>query len=74
MDWLYNQTYAGFTGTAVRPTFRNRHPDDISVYARFDKQGKWEGYVRAFSDEQNPKDWGFGLQRTRSDLQLNRTV
>lgn len=56
MDRLYNQTHAGFTGTAVRPTFRNRHPDDMGVYAWFEAQGKLEGYVRAFPDEQNPKE------------------
>jgi len=56
MDQVYNQTHAGFTGTAIRPTFRNRHSDDIGVYAWFDEQGKLEGYVRAFPDEQNPKE------------------
>ena len=55
MDALYNQTHAGFTGTAIRPTFRKRHPDDIGVYAWFDEGGKLEGYIRAFPAEENPK-------------------
>ena len=52
---LYNQTHADFTGTAIRPTYRNRHPDDIGVYAWFDEQGKLEGYIRALPAEDNPK-------------------
>jgi hypothetical protein len=55
MDALYNQAHAAFTGTAIRPTYRNRHPDDIGVYAWFDEQGKLEGYIRAFPSEDNPK-------------------
>jgi len=55
MDELYNKTHAHFTGTAVRPTYRNRHPEDIGVYAWFDDNGKLEGYVRAFPTEDNPK-------------------
>lgn len=55
MDELYNQTHAHFTGTAVRPTYLNRHPEDIGVYAWFDDNGKLEGYVRVFPAEDNPK-------------------
>jgi predicted acetyltransferase len=33
MDALYNRTHEGFAGTAVRPTFRNKHHDDMGVYA-----------------------------------------
>ncbi len=55
MDALYNRTHAGFTGTAIRPTYRNRYLDDIGVYAWFDDQGKLEGYIRALPDEDNPK-------------------
>jgi len=55
MDALYNQTHAGFTGTAIRPTYRNRHPNHIGVYAWFDEQGKLEGYIRALPSEDNPK-------------------
>ena len=55
MDALYNQTHASYPGTAVRPTYRNRHPEDIGVYAWFDGQGELAGYVRAFPVEENPK-------------------
>lgn len=55
MDALYNQTHAHFTGTAIRPTFRNHHPEDIGVYAWFDDGGKLEGYIRALPTEENPK-------------------
>jgi hypothetical protein len=55
MDQLYNREYADYTGTAIRPTFHNRHPDDIGVYAWYDEQGKLEGYVRASPAEDNPK-------------------
>jgi len=55
MEALYNRAYAGFTGTAVRPTYRNRHPEDIGVYAWFDQQGALEGYIRAFPAEDNPR-------------------
>lgn len=55
MDELYNQTHAQFTGTAVRPTYLNRHPEDISVYAWFGDNGKLEGYIRVFPAEDDPK-------------------
>lgn len=55
MDALYNRTHAHFTGTAVRPTYRNRYPDDIGVYAWFDDGGRLDGYIRALPDEDNPK-------------------
>lgn len=55
MDELYNQTHAHFSGTAIRPTFRNRHPEDIGVYAWFDDNRILEGYIRAFPAEDNPK-------------------
>ena len=55
MDELYNKTHAQFTGTAVRPTYLNRHPEDIGVYAWFDENGKMEGYIRALPTEENPK-------------------
>lgn len=55
MDALYNRTHADFTGTAIRPTYYNRHPDDIGVYAWYDEGGKLAGYVRAFPAEENPK-------------------
>ena len=55
MDALYNRTHADFTGTAIRPTYRLRHPEDIGVYAWFDEAGTLAGYVRAFPAEENPK-------------------
>lgn len=55
MDALYNQVHAGFTGTALRPTYRNRYADDLGVYAWFDEGGNLDGYVRALPDEDNPK-------------------
>jgi hypothetical protein len=55
MDAVYNRTHADFTGTAIRPTYRLRHPEDIGVYAWFDQDGKLEGYIRAFPAEDNPK-------------------
>ena len=55
MDALYNQTHAGFTGTAVRPTFYNKHPEDLCVYAWGNAAGQLAGYVRAALDENDPK-------------------
>ncbi len=55
MDALYNQTHADFTGTAVRPTYRKRTPEDLGVSAWFDADEKLAGYVRAFPAEENPK-------------------
>jgi predicted acetyltransferase len=54
-DALYNETHAHFSGTAIRPTYLNRHADDICVYGWFDEQGKLEGYVRAQPSEEDPK-------------------
>ncbi len=55
MDTLYNQTHAAFPGTAVRPTYRNRHPEDLGVQAWFDASGKLTGYVRGLPAEDDPK-------------------
>lgn len=55
MDALYNREYAGYTGSAIRPTYLKRHPEDICVYAWFDDEGQLEGYVRALPDEDSPK-------------------
>jgi hypothetical protein len=52
---IYNRAHAGFSGTAVRPTYRNRHPNDIGIYAWFDEHGKIAGYIRAFPAEDDPK-------------------
>ena len=51
MDSLYNQTHQTFTGTAVRPTYRQKSGDDMSAYGWFDKKGKLIGYVRATPPE-----------------------
>ena len=55
MDALYNQTHANFNGTAVRPTFLNKHAEDICAYAWRAANGQVEGYVRALADEEAPK-------------------
>jgi hypothetical protein len=55
MDALYNQTHAAFTGTAIRPTFYNKHPEDMCVYAWRDAIGQLTGYVRAIPAEDDPK-------------------
>lgn len=55
MDAFYNQTHAAFTGTAIRPTFTNRHPEDLCVYAWRDAAGKLAGYVRAAPAEEDPR-------------------
>ena len=55
MNELYNQSHTSFTGTAIRPTYLNKHPADIGVYAWFDENEKLEGYVRAFPAEDDPK-------------------
>jgi hypothetical protein len=55
MDALYNQTHAAFTGTAIRPTYYNKHPADLFVYAWRDSAGKLAGYLRAAPDEEEPK-------------------
>jgi len=52
MDGLYNVTHQKFSATAVRPTFYNRHPDDMGVYAWFDDRGELAGYVRCLPDEE----------------------
>ncbi|MBE0687655.1 MAG: GNAT family N-acetyltransferase [Anaerolineaceae bacterium] len=55
MDVLYNQAYASFTGTAIRPTFYNKHPEDISTYGWRDDAGVLTGYVRAAPSEEEEK-------------------
>jgi len=51
MDGFYNQTHTAFTGTAIRPTFDNKHPEDVCTYAWRDTVGKLAGYVRAAPGE-----------------------
>ena len=55
MDALYNQTHLHSTGSAIRPTYRNRHPEDIGVYAWFAGEGQLAGYLRALPAEDNPR-------------------
>lgn len=55
MDVLYNQTHASFTGTAIRPTFYNKHPEDICAYGWRDADGSLAGYVRAAPSEEEAK-------------------
>lgn len=55
MDAFYNQSHTAFTGTAIRPTFYNKHPEDLYVYAWYDATGQLTGYVRATPDEDDPK-------------------
>jgi hypothetical protein len=55
MDALYNQAHASFTGTAIRPTFYNKHPEDISTYGWRDADGSLVGYVRAAPSEEETK-------------------
>ena len=55
MDALYNQTHAAFTGTAIRPTFYNKHPEDLCIYAWRDAAGDLAGYIRAAPSEEEPK-------------------
>ncbi len=55
MDALYNQAHASFTGTAIRPTFYNKHPEDIWAYGWRDANGSLTGYVRAAPSEEDAK-------------------
>lgn len=44
---LYNATYAGFSGSAVRPTYRMLNTGDMGAHGWFDANDKLIGYVRA---------------------------
>lgn len=55
MDSLYNQAYTAYTGTAIRPTFYNKHPEDICTYGWRDANGSLVGYVRAAPAEEDAK-------------------
>jgi predicted acetyltransferase len=57
VESLYNHAYSGYSGTAIRPTYLNKHSDDLHMYGWFDEQGKLEGYIRAMPDEDNPKEF-----------------
>lgn len=58
MDRLYNQTHAAFSGTAIRPTYYNKHPEDLCVYGWRDLDGHLAGYIRAAPSEEEPKTLG----------------
>ena len=52
IDACYNQSYAGFSGTAVRPTYRATSVENVQVYhGWFDEAGNLIGYVRAVPSE-----------------------
>lgn len=55
MDWLYNQSHAAFSGTAIRPTFYNKHPEDLCAFGWRNAAGELVGYVRAAPSEEDPK-------------------
>lgn len=55
MDALYNRDHQAFTGTAIRPTYQRKNPDEMGDYGWFDADGNLEGYVRAMPAEDNPK-------------------
>lgn len=55
VDALYNRTHAAFTGTAIRPTFYNKHPEDLCFHTWRDAAGDLAGYVRAAPSEEEPK-------------------
>lgn len=49
---VYNQSYAGFTGTAIRPTYRSAPEDAMEAYhGWFDSNGYLAGFVRAVPTE-----------------------
>jgi predicted N-acetyltransferase YhbS len=54
-DALYNKTHAAFSGTAIHPTYNNRHADDICIYTWREASGELAGYVRAAPAEDDPK-------------------
>ena len=57
LEGLYNRAYSSYSGTAVRPTYLKKHPDDLNMYGWFDAHGRLEGYIRALPDEDNPKEF-----------------
>jgi predicted N-acetyltransferase YhbS len=57
VEGLYNRTYSSYSGTAVRPTYLKKHPDDLHMYGWFDVYGRLEGYIRALPEEENPKEF-----------------
>jgi hypothetical protein len=48
---LYNQTYAGLSGTAVRPTYPMLEEGEMDAHGWFDENDRLAGYVRASKSE-----------------------
>jgi predicted N-acetyltransferase YhbS len=48
---LYNQEHQGYSGTAVRPTYRMLQAGDMGAQGWFDETGALVGYVRAAPNE-----------------------
>lgn len=53
MDALYNESHAGFCGTAVRPTYPMLQASDRNAYGWFDASGALAGYVCAAPVDDN---------------------
>lgn len=52
---LYNRSHKNYTGTAVRPTYRNRDLREMGYFGWFDSDKNLLGYVRAAPAEDDPK-------------------
>jgi predicted N-acetyltransferase YhbS len=52
---LYNRTHAGFSGTALRPTYRVMKSEGDSYHGWFDVGGSLAGFVRALPGEDAPQ-------------------
>jgi hypothetical protein len=50
---LYNQTHAGLSGTAIRPTYPMLEEGEMNVHGWFDEGGQLTGYVRASENEED---------------------
>jgi predicted N-acetyltransferase YhbS len=50
---LYNEEYADFSGTAVRPTYSMLKSGDMNAKGWFGQDGKLRGYVRVVPTEDN---------------------
>lgn len=50
---LYNQTHAGLSGTAVRPTYPMLEEGEMNAHGWFEKDGSLAGYVRASKNDED---------------------
>jgi hypothetical protein len=50
---LYNQSYAGLSGTAVRPTYPMLEDGEMNAQGWFDEDSALVGYVRALKNEED---------------------